>query len=232
MSTFGYTTRSGVQNYLNRTFPEVSDGEFNTYISQAESYINNYCGYNAMTTTSGMMTEAVVREKVQGKLDSYNNLVIDLMKPPVHKDIYGNPMVSLIEFNIGSVRVTLNLTDGTNNPLNSVLEVSENNRKVIYPSMYFLPVISTVTPTAKVNLWNLRDAKFWVDISYIGGYDVIPADITLAANLLVVDSLIMRDNIEGATSIRQGNYSITYDKNNAYTMKANIFLQPYIRYTW
>lgn len=228
----GYTTRDNVQKFLNRVFSEVSDAEFNNYISSAESYINNYLGYNASTTLSGMLSESVTREKVQGKLDSYNNLVIDLMKPPVHKDAYGNPLVSLVEFNIGSVRVTLNLTDGSTGGLNSVLEVSENSRKVIYPSMYFLPVISTVTPTAKVNLWNLRDAKFWVDISYIGGYDTIPADVTMATNILVQDMLINRDNVNLASSVRQGNYSITYENESVAQKKAQSYLQPYVRYTW
>ena len=95
----GYTTRSQVEKFLNRTFSEVDTNEFNDYICQAEAFINNFTGYNAQTTHSGMQAENVVREKTIGKIDNYNNLVIDVMKPPVQFDANGNPLVTLIEFN-------------------------------------------------------------------------------------------------------------------------------------
>ena len=228
----GYTTRQKVERYLNRVFPEVSDDEFNDYIIQAEAYVNNFLGYNAQTTTKGLLTESIVREKVTGKIDAADNLVIDVMHPPIHFDANGNPLVSLVEFNLGGIRVGLQLTDGSTNATNSVLSVSENRKKIIYPSLYFFPAISTVTPTAKVNLFNLRDVKFWVDVSYIGGYDVVPGDITLATNMVLTDTLIMRDNLEGAKTVKQGSYQVTYDDNMANFKKVNALLQPYVRSTW
>jgi hypothetical protein len=90
--------------------------------------------------------------------------------------------------------------------------------------MYFLPIISTVTPTAKVNLNNLRDTKFWTDISSIGGYDIVPADITIATNILTADQLINRDNVNMASSVRQGNYSITYESNT------KIFINSFFKF--
>lgn len=230
----GYTTRSQVEKFLNRTFSEVDTNEFNDYICQAEAFINNFTGYNAQTTYSGMQAENVVREKTIGKIDNYNNLVIDVMKPPVQFDANGNPLVTLIEFNNGGVRVSLNLTDNSTNALNTVLEVSENRKKIIYPSMYFLPVMTNVTPTAKVNLYALKDIKFWVDVSYTGGFYTIPSDITAAANYLVIDMLQNRDNPNTASEIRQGSYMVRFDdtKVTPNSEMAKKLLEPYVRYTW
>ncbi len=230
-----YTTRAKVEQFLNRVFNEVSNTEFDGYLKATEASINNYLGYNSETTTSGILSESINREKLPGKIDNDGNLVIDVTHPPVNFDANGNPLVTLVEYNFGGVRVPLQLTDGTNNSLNTLLEVSENRRKIIYPSMYFLPYISTVTPTQKVNLYNLRDVKFWVDVSYIGGFSQVPADITLAANMIMSDFLTRRDNPNFATSIRQGSYSIDFGSGGAdgrAFASAKKLLDPYVRYTW
>jgi hypothetical protein len=70
-----------VELYLNRTFNEVSTTEFNNYLKSTEAFINNYLGYNSETTTSGIMSESITREKVQGKIDNDGNLVIDVSHP-------------------------------------------------------------------------------------------------------------------------------------------------------
>jgi hypothetical protein len=149
-------------------------------------------------------------------------------------------LVSLVEYNFGGVRIPLQLTDGSSNALNTLLEVSENRRKIVYPSIYFLPYLPSVTPTAKVNLFNLRDVKFWVDVSYIGGYQVCPGDITMAANLIVSDMVLRRDNVNYAESVRQGSYQVQYfsksstkgDAGNKAIDNAKAYLNPYVRYTW
>lgn len=241
MAILGYTNRANIESFLGRTFPEVSDIQFEQFISQAEAYINNYTGYNAETTASGILTQSITREKTQGKLDAFDNLVIDVMHPPIHFDSNNNPLVSKLEFNLGGVRVNLQLTDGTGANLNTILEVSENRRKIIYPSIYFFPAVSTVTPTAKVNLYNLRDVKFYVDANYIGGYDIVPADITAAANFIAGDFLTRRDNNNFANSVSQGSYRVEFGNTNNLKRgttasmamhRANELLQPYIRYTW
>lgn len=236
----GYTTRANVENFLKKTFPEVTDAEFNVYLKSAERYVDNYCGYNSETTTSGLLQESIVREKSVGKVDNFGNLVVDLHKPPIAFDAFGNPRVSLLEFNLGSVRITLNLTDGTGNNLNTVLEVSENRKKVYYSSIYFLPAISTVTPTQKVNLFNLRDVRFWTDISYIGGYPVLPEDIVMATTYVCADLVMHRFNPMFLSSFTQGTMTQTFapmtnnkgKMTSQYIQTANTLLQPYIRYTW
>jgi len=232
----GYTTRPNVENFLHRTFPEVATDEFNGYILSAEAYVNNYLGYNGQTTASGILTETITREKTVGKIDQYGNLVVDVMKPPVNFDANGNPLVTLMEFNFGGVRVSMQLTDGSTNALNTLLEVSENRKKIIYPSIYFYPVISTVTPTAKMNLFSMRDVKFWVDTTYTGGYATTPYDIVLAMNYLVGDMLLHRDNPNFANRFQQGSYSVDYGngigKNEKTVDAVNRLLQPYVRYTW
>jgi len=227
----GYTTISGVQQFLNRTFPEVSGTEFNNYISAAETQINQLLGYNSQTTLSGLLSENIVREKARGKIDNFGNLVIDVTKPPIHFDAFGNPMVTLIEFNFGGIRIPLQLTDGSTNTLNTLLEVAESRRKLYYPSLYFYPAISTVTPTAKTNLYRLQDVSFWVDISYTGGYDVIPADIALACNYLIGDMLVHRDNPSFLTAIRQGSYSVSYGNKETQNIVKSL-ISPYMRVTW
>lgn len=233
-SPLGYTTRSKVEKYLNRTFSEVDTTEFNDYISQAETYVNNYLGYNAQTTSSGILQESITREKSVGKIDQFGNLVIDLMHPPIAFDVNNNPMVSLLEFNLGGIRIPLQLTDGSTNSMNTLIEVSENRRKVYYPSLYFYPAISTVTPTAKMNLYNLRDVRFWVDISYIGGYSTVPGDITSATNILVANLILNRDNPNFAQSYTQGSFTVNYGNlsSDPAIKQANVLLQPYVRYTW
>jgi hypothetical protein len=240
-TALGYTTYANVTNMLHRDFPEVTANEQNLYLVAAEKYINNYCGYSGITTTSGMLSESIVREKHLGKVDSFMNMVIDLQHPPLHFDVNANPMVNLIEYNVGSVRVTLNLTDNSTATLNTVMEVSENRRKIVYPSLYFMPVIATVTPTAKINLFNLRDIRFWVDVSYIGGYDIIPEDITMAANYVVAEFLLHRDNPNYLVSMRQGEMSQTFIAKSGNTKGqkisenmhiANMLLQPYVLNSW
>jgi hypothetical protein len=242
MTPLGYTTRSQVEQYLNRTFAEVDTTQFNNYIASAEAYINNFCGYNAQTTHSGMLAENITREKSAGKVDNYGNLVVDLMKPPVQFDANNNPIVSLLEFNFGGVRVPLTLTDGTANSLNTVLEVSESRNKLVYPSLYFMPYLPTVTPTQKTNLYSLRDTKFWVDVSYTGGYYTLPGDVVQATNMLVGYYLTNRDNPNNAVMVRQGSYSVQYQSMNTRFVKGepvnqtfaviDKMLGPYTRYTW
>lgn len=236
----GYTTRSNVEQFLNRTFPEVSTNEFNIYIGAAEKYVNNYTGYNASTTLSGMLSEAVVNEKARGKLDAQNNMVIDVAKPPIHFDANSNPIVTKITYTYGAVRIDLSLTDNSSNPLNTILEVEENRKKIYYPSIYYVPAIATVTPTAKLNLYNLKDTAFWTLISYVGGYDTLPEDVQLATNYIVADFLLHRDNPNFLSSYTQGSTSSSFaPSSESRKLKiseglhiAQTLLQPYVRYVF
>lgn len=238
-----YTTRSQVENFAKRVFSEVQTAEFNSYLLAAEAYINNYCGYNNETTTSGMMYESITSERQVGKIDNYGNLVIDVGKPPVAFDVNGNPLVSLVQYEFGGIRVPLQITDGTGNALNTLLDVSENRRKIIYPSIYFLPYLPTVTPTAKMNLYNLRDTKFWTLINYYGGYPVLPYDIVQAANILTLYFLTIRDNPNFVQMIRQGSYTVDYFQRSnrggdngrsesKMVIAAQEILDSYVRHAW
>ena len=241
-TTMNYTTRSQVENFAGRVFSDVSDTQFNAYMLSAEQFINNDLGYNSATTSSGIMAESIVREKNPGKVDDYGNLVIDVRKAPVNFDVNGNPIVTLVEYNFGGVRVPLQTTDGKTNALNTILEVSENRQKIYYPSIYFLPYLPSVTPTRKTNLYALRDVMFWVDISYVGGYTIVPSDITMAANYLTLSYLTQRDNPNNAFSIKQGQYQVQFQSNNPRFTKGqpvnqmydivDRLLQPYRRVTW
>ena len=231
----GYTTRSAVENFAHRTFPEVDTTEFETYITAAESQINQILGYNAQTTTSGMLSESIALEKHQGKVDSYGNVIVNVRHGPVQVDANNNPRVSLMRYSLGGVRVTLNLTDGTSNAYNTLLELSENRNTVVYPGIYFMPAISTVTPTAKLNLYALQDVKFFLEISYIGGFLSVPAEVKLAANYLVADMLSFRDNPASLSSFRQGSYSVEYGQAGVADRTLGIvkrLIQPYKRVTW
>lgn len=241
MALLGYTNRTNVENLYGKTFPEISSNEFDLYLGATEKWVNNYLGYNALTTTSGILTEKIVREKKVGKMDNYGNLVVDLSHPPVHFDINNNPMVDQLTFNMGGVEVILNLTDGSKTGKNSFLESSENRRKIYYPNMYFLPAISTVTPTAKINLFNLRDVRFWTDISYTGGYDTIPEDITMAASFMALEFVTHRTNPNFFSTLTQGSMTMQFMQKSNQSKKfttgenmriAQSLLQPYVINTW
>ena len=237
----GYTTWANVQNLQNYAYPEIGATEQNNYLSAAETWVNNYLGYNARTTTSGVLSESITREKHTGKIDNYGDLVIDVQHPPIHFDVNQNPLVSMVEFNVGAVSVQLNLTDGTTNAKNTVLEVSENGRKIYYPHMYFLPAVSAVTPTAKINLFNLRDVRFWTDVSYIGGYNTTPTDITIATTYVAVEFVNHRNNPNFLYSMSQGSMAQQFMRRGGTTSAivigegfkaAQNLLQPYMIFTW
>jgi len=233
MSKWNYTTRALVEGFIGLSSPTIDNTTFDSYITQAEYEVNNICGYNGATTTSGMLAESVKMEKVEGKIDPHGNLVVDVMHPPVNFDVYGNPMVSLLRFSLGGVRIDLTLDDGsTGYQLGSFLEVSENRRKILYPNMYFLPALSQVTPTAKINLYDLHDVKFFVTTSYIGGYQTLPADVSLATNILAGEIVLQRTNPGFLQSVHQGTYSADFGTTDKVYKKAMQILQPYIRYTW
>lgn len=237
MALLGYTNRTNVENFIGRTFPGVSNNEFDSYIGAAEIHINNYTGYNSPTTVSGMLTEVVTREKSMGKIDNYGNMVIDLRKPPIHFDANFNPLITLVEYNVGSISVSLTLTDGTSNAKNTIIEVAANRKKVYYPQLYIVPALQTVTPTAKINLYDLKSTRFWTDISYTGGYDTIPDDITLATNYIVAEFLLHRENPLALMSMSQGSMSQTFtpksrsargQKLGTNIELAHALLQPYV----
>lgn len=238
----GYTTRANIESFAGKTYP-VTDAVMNRYIEQAEDYIDRYLGYDAQTTTSGILTQVITREKIPGKIDPFGNLVIDVYHAPVHIDEYGNPAVTYLEYSQGGIHIPMQLTDGqsTSGRYYSLLDLSENGRKLVYPSLYFFPAISTVTPTAKVNLNNLRDVRFFTTITYTGGYDSVPASIESAANLLVLGFLQIAENPNLAEAVRQGSFSINYfsakQTNNLrgqtpFIARANELLQPFLRVTW
>lgn len=240
MAKLGYTTRQSVEQFLGRTFTEISDSEFDIYIASAEKYINNFTGYNAATTLSGMLTENIVAEKSVGKVDPYGNMVIGLRHSPIQFDANRNPLVSRVNYNQGAINIDLQMTDGTNNAHNCVIEVSENRKRIYYPHLYFLPAISSLTPSAKINLYNLRDVRFWVDVWYTGGYNTIPEDVQLACNYIVSEFVMRRTNPMFMTGIDQGTMSMTFASNasrkghlksQSFQM-ADALLQPYIQYTF
>lgn len=252
MQLMNYTNRTNVENILGQTFPAIGTTEFNLYLKASERYINNLLGYNAETTTSGILTEQISNEKSVGKIDAYGNLVVDIMHGPVHFDSYFNPLISSMKFNVGSVVVPLMLVPSGDTPtsvpyfsqssLNTVIDVAENRKKLYYPQLYFFPAVSTVTPTAKVNLMGLQDIKFFVTVSYIGGYDEVPEDITMAASYLCAEFVMHRNNPMFLQSFSQGSMSQSFSgKANGARGGlrlgenfhiADALLQPYIRYTF
>jgi|SRR5579872_5049323 len=238
----GYTNWQNVQNFLNRPFTEIGTAEQNQYLLAAEAYIHNFCGYNMETTTSGLAREVVLKERHVGKIDANGNLSVDVYKPPINFDANDNPLITNMQFELGAIRIPLQLTDGSNNALNTLLSVDEGRRRVVYPSLYFLPAISTVTPTAKINLFSLRDIEFFVSISYTGGFQVIPADIVQATTMLAAMFALNRDNPNYAVMARQGSMQTQYLPTNPRYVKGepvskhyeniHMLLQPYVRNQW
>lgn len=243
----GYTTRSAVEKILNRTFSEVSDSEFNTYLTAAERQVEQVLGYidvnsGTATTSSGILTQTISLERATGKVDSYGNLVINVKHGPIHVDANNDPDITYLSINGGVYNISLQLTNGAVGGTNLILMLDDTRRVVSYPAQYVIAAISSITPTSKISFSNLRSLRFWTDISYTGGFDDIPADIALATAYLTADQVQLRDNPSSALSFQRGNYRVElrrYElgasagaKKTTFQQMAEVLLQPYMRVTW
>lgn len=187
-------------NYISTTQfkaynPEVdvtlySNTTLSGMISRASNEIDDFLGYS-------LLREDITTEKLEGMVDSDNNLVIITHKRPINS-------ISEVKIVKGTYSGTIDLTDGAGN---TKYDISRKKERVVFPGADI-----TMTTVSIIDWGALRTTNFWVTISYNAGYYgyEIPEPIQQATQLWVMDIIARKQNISGATSIRQGGIAMTF----------------------
>ena len=194
----GYTNETDIENYLLTDINDSFSDQINNWIVAAEDSINEYLGY---TTASGILSEAIIEEVSEtAKVDENLNLVIFPRKAPISS-------VEKIELIKGTTNLDLMLTNGTrvdyngNTVDNYRYQIPEPRHKIIYPQRE----ISTNEGSFLIGSFaSLRGSQFLTRITYHAGFTQIPAQINLAATMLVSEITLRHQNKEGLQSLQQG----------------------------
>ena len=94
-----------LENYLMINIDSSFSSQIDTWITTAETIVNNYLGY---TTASGIWNEQITNEIQEARVDGDLNLVIHPRKKPVNS-------ISALTIQKGSDTVSVDLTDGSGN---------------------------------------------------------------------------------------------------------------------
>ena len=228
----GYTTRSIVEAVLQKSYPSIEDDIFNIFIESAEEEVNRILGYENRLSVSGILLETITNEKAQGKLDSFDNIVIDLGKPPIKFNEDGSPAITAFSLIVGGITVdTLPLTSNGE----SLFDVpSSRGFQLVYPSLYLTPAVTGITPTQRLSLQSFRSFNFFTKISYVGGYAIVPKPIQIATSLLAGD--LINNDPSNLQSYVQGSMEESYsERKNGMSenaLRAEKLLQPYKKVSW
>jgi hypothetical protein len=187
MSTLSYASKTDLENLLLVNIDATFNTQIDTWISVAETMVNNYLGF---TTASGIWNESVVNELNDTHVDGDLNLVIYPRKRPVNS-------VSNITIVKGPVNVSLSLTDTDGN---TRYQIPVQQNVIVYPNYQLSLTASTILHHFGI----IKYSRFYTKVSYIGGYTTIPGPINLATTYYVADIFMRQANKEGLSSITQG----------------------------
>lgn len=209
----GYCTEEDIENFLLLDIDSSFSSQVSTWITSAEKWINNYCGY---TTASGLLRESIADEIVPGRIDSDLNLVVFPRKTPIVS-------VSAIALIKGTSSVTLGLTSGSTNRYN----IPTTADYIYYPQAELsISGASIISSFAE-----LKGQRFFCQTSYIAGYNPLPADVHLATVNIVADYIMRHANKEGLQSITQGRVAKTWYQRKGgesdFVQDAKLLLAPY-----
>jgi hypothetical protein len=203
----------------------IPDTTVSGLISSASRYVDNFT-----YAPKGWDFEAVVDEEYDSDTsvhtDADNNLFIPLIKRP----LAGTGSVQKITIALGAAVSDLTLASGGV----SVLHSPSPGWNIIYPGN-FLASVGTLLGQAR--LYSLRSYRYFVRVSYSGGYQEIPSDMKQAVALLVRQALSQRFNSTGAVEVRQGSMDIRFTDRGVNDQKpflvgqAEILLRQYLRVT-
>jgi len=143
-SDLGYATEIDLENLLLVDVDSSFSNQIDTWISTAETSVNNYLGF---TTASGIWNEQITNEKSESRVDGDLNLVIHPRKRPINS-------VSAISIVKGSESTSLNLTDGDGNN-RYIIPAPENT--IIYPNSE----ISTTGSAIITSFTNIKYSRFF-----------------------------------------------------------------------
>ncbi len=209
----GYADEIDIENFLLTDISNSFSAQIEDWIASAESQINKYLGY---TSSTGILLEDIVNERAYGKVDDEGNLLVYPKKQPIIT-------CSGIQLYKGTSTITLTVTSGGTDKYN----ISPTNEYVLYPASEL-----TLNGTSLLSSFQeLRGTRFFVKISYQGGYSVVPADIRLATVNLVADIIMRHSNKEALASITQGRVTKRWmdrrDGESDFVKDAYKLLQPY-----
>lgn len=216
----GYCVESDIENLLLLNIDSSFSAQVNTWIASAEAQVDNYLGY---TTSSGIMREEFTNViEDTATIDTEGNLIIFPRKTP----LVSVSAVSLIK---GTDSITLTLTTGGSNKY----QIPADSDTFIYPGYELAMTGSSVIGS----FMDMRFTKFFAKMSYVAGYETVPADIHMATVNLVADTVMRHANKDGLSSVTQGAISKSWYQRSGgesdFVKDARALLDPYkISTTW
>jgi len=178
-------------------------------ITQASAYIDDFLGYS-------LLREDISNEKCSGMVDADDNLVIYTNKRPLNS-------VSSVKIVKGTYSGTVALTSSGK----ATYDIPTTKDRIIFPGA------DVTLETVSIIDWGaLRTTSFFTEISYNAGYYgyEIPQPIQRACALLTMDILVRKQNIAGASEIRQGGISMRFAEKTGESdlvKDAHALLAPY-----
>lgn len=187
-------------------------------ITSASQIVSDYLGYTPVA-------EAIVDEVREGVINSSGDLVVYPAKLPINS-------VADLTINKGATDVDIQLLNGNSVPK---YNIDFSRTKIVYPygeiTLQGVPIF--------VNFYSLRGTRFYVKLSYNGGWDLnaIPKPIQIATALVLkhmINNFSETTALTNAEEISQGGISIKYaeggqDMEGLMPLEAEKLLRPYRR---
>lgn len=151
------------------------------------------------SNVTGFDFQAVVNETDRAYISNDGELVISVRRRPIVS-------VTSITLTKGGFSTNLVLTDTANNPL---YQIPYPSTKLVFPNSYFY-LTGTYLAGGSSQLYTLRGAKVFYQMSYTGGHQTIPDDLKYAVSLYFRDIVAKKNNPSGLSSFNQGSYSESY----------------------
>jgi len=186
----GYCNEVDVENFLLMDIDDSFSPQLQSWIASAEAIINGYLGY---TTTSGILTEKIVGEKIPIRVTPEGDLIIFPRKIP----IVSVEAISLVK---GRSSINLTLTTGGEDKF----DIPATADWIQYPG-YELSMTGGTSIMTSFN--DIKGSNGFVKIDYTAGFDTVPYDIRQATVNMVSDMVMRHTNKEGLASITQGRVS-------------------------
>lgn len=213
-TALGYCTEVDIENFLLTDIDSSFSAQVEDWIAAAEQRVNRYLGY---TTASGILAEEFSGEVAPNAfVTPQSDLVIFPRKTPI---------ISFTGASItkGTTSIALNLTSGGSNTYN----IPASNDQIVFSGYDF-----SYTGSSLIHSFDsLKNSKFFISLSYIGGYTQVPADIRLATVNFVADTIMRHSNKEGLVRLQQGRVEKEWKQvrggESDFVLDAQSLLNPY-----
>jgi hypothetical protein len=208
----GYCDEVDIENFLLLDIDDTFSPQLQSWIAAAEAQVNRYLGY---TTTSGILKETIVDEKIPIRVSTNGDLMIFPRKNPIDS-------VQSIELCKGSESISLTLS---NNGIDKY-DIPASNDYIQFSGTDFA-LNGNILIT---DFWSVKSSNGFIKLSYTAGFDQVPADIRQATVNIVSDMVMRHSNKEGLVSITQGRVSKRWSERDGisdFVNDAFELLKPY-----